>query len=326
MHRRNFIKHASLAAAGLSFVPSVLYSKKTREQFFDISLAEFSFASSLYGGQMDHLDFAARARKEFGIGKVEYVSGFWKDKMPSDQDYLKEMKKRADDNGVRSWLIMVDGAGNLGASDPAKRQEAIDNHTRWIEAAKFLGCYAIRVNLDGDGTDEAVADQCLAGYDKLVRIGEQHKIAVLAENHMGPSVNPDWLVGILRQVRSEYAGALVDTANFVRYQLEAMTIEAFKNAKVVATFDKYDGVKKLMPYAKGVSAKTHQIDAHGNDKETDFVKMLKIVRDAGFKGTIGVEYEGAFLKNIMNLPGEYPSESEGVRATKTLLENSAKKL
>jgi sugar phosphate isomerase/epimerase len=182
------------------------------------------------------------------------------------------------------------------------------------------------VNLDGDGTDEAIASQCVDGYSKLVEVGAKHKVAVLVENHMGPSVNPDWLVSVLSHVKSPYAGALVDTANFKRYQLEAMTLEAFKNAKIIATYDKYDGVKKLMPYAKGVSAKTHTFDSNGNDEETDFVKMLKIVKDSGFKGTIGIEYEGAFLKSMLGLEGNYLLEDDGVRATRTLLEKSAEKI
>jgi sugar phosphate isomerase/epimerase len=306
-------------------LPSSLYGARAEKLFFDISLAEFSFATSLYSGTMDHLDFPAKAKKDFGISNVEYVSGFWKEK-PTHQEYLRELKKRADDNGVRSILIMVDGAGDLGSSSELKRRQAIDNHLPWIEAAKYLGCYAIRVNLDGDGTDDEIAKACVDGYGQLVELGEKNQITVLAENHIGPSVNADWLAGIMTQVKSKYSGVLVDTANFKRYKLEAMTLEAFKNAKVIATYDKYDSVSKLMPFAKGVSAKTHRFDETGNESETDFTKMLTIIRDSGFKGIIGVEYEGAFLKNIMKMEGNYPPEDEGIRTTKTLLEKIGRKL
>jgi sugar phosphate isomerase/epimerase len=229
------------------------------------------------------------------------------------------MKKRAADNGVKSNLIMVDGMGNLGDSDAAKRQLAIDNHIPWIEAAKELGCYAIRVNLDGEGSDEEIAKAAVEGYSKLVEIGAKHDIVILVENHTGPSTNPDWLVSVMKQVKSNHAGLLVDTANFVRHKIEAMTIEAFKNAKVLATYDKYDGVKKLMPYAKGVSLKTHKVDANGDDPEVDFTRLLKLVKQSGFKGTIGVEYEGAFLKNVVQMPGDYLPEGEGVKVTRDLL-------
>jgi sugar phosphate isomerase/epimerase len=329
LNRRKFIRDMSLATAGITIANSFVACSTTKTAagpFFELSLAEFSFAGSLFSGKMDHLDFAAKAKKDFNINHVEYVSGFWKEKKPTDQAYLKEMKKRSDDAGVKNHLIMVDGAGNLGASDQAKRAEAIASHLQWIEAAKALDCKAIRVNLDGDGSDEEVAKACVDGYGKLVELGEKNELNILVENHIGPSVNPDWLVGIMSQVTSPRAGMLVDTANFIRYQMESMTLEAFKSAKVVATFDKYEGVRKLMPFAKGVSAKTHQFDDQGNDKETDFVRILQIVKDSGFNGLIGVEYEGAFLKQIMGMEGNYPPEDEGVRMTKTILENAAAKL
>jgi sugar phosphate isomerase/epimerase len=329
LNRRKFLRDISLATAGISVASSFSgcsFSKTTGRPFFELSLAEFSFAGSLFSGKMDHLDFAGKAKKDFGIDHVEYVSGFWKDKKPTDVAYLKEMKKRSDDAGVRNHLIMVDGAGNLGASDAAKREEAIANHLQWIEAAKALECKAIRVNLDGDGSDEEIAKACIDGYGKLVELGEKNELNILVENHIGPSVNPDWLVGIMSQVTSPRAGMLVDTANFIRYQMEGMTLEAFKSAKVIATFDKYEGVRKLMPFAKGVSAKTHQFDQDGNDKDTDFVKVLQIVKDSGFTGLVGVEYEGAFLKQVMGLEGNYPPEDEGVRMTKNILEKAASKV
>jgi hypothetical protein len=132
--RRAFVKQLGLATAGLGLAS---YSKAWAQPdvgstFFQISLAEFSFATSLWTGKMNHLDFASRAKKEFGISNVEYVSGFWKEK-PTNTEYLKEMKKRSDDSGVRNVLIMVDGAGELGAADKIKRDEAVDNHAQWIE-------------------------------------------------------------------------------------------------------------------------------------------------------------------------------------------------
>lgn len=319
-NRRIFLKHLSLTTLALS-APSIvskpLLAYPRTKQFFDTSLAEFSFATSLFTGQMNHLDFPAKA-KEFGFEKVEYVSMFFKEK-PTNNDYLGEMKKRASDNGVKSSLIMVDGMGNLGDLDAAKRQQAIENHLPWIEAAKELGCYAIRVNLDGEGTDEEIAKAAIEGYSKLAEIGEKNNLTILVENHTGPSTNPDWLVSVMKQVKSKSAGLLVDTANFVRYKVDGMTIEAFKNAKVIATYDKYDGVKKLMPFAKGVSLKTHEIDATGREEKTDFKRILKIVKDAGFKGTIGVEYEGAFLKNVVQMPGDYLPEAEGIKITHEVL-------
>jgi sugar phosphate isomerase/epimerase len=202
---------------------------------------------------------------------------------------------------------------------PIKDNWPLTTTYRGSKLRRELGCYAIRVNLDGEGSDEDVAKAAVEGYGKLVELGSKHDIVILVENHTGPSTNPDWLARVMKQVKSKHAGLLVDTANFVRHKVDGMTIEAFKAAKVIATYDKYDGIKKLMPFAKGVSLKTHKINSSGIDPETDFTKILKIVKGSGFKGTIGVEYEGAFLKNIMQLPGEYLSESEGVKVTRDLL-------
>jgi hypothetical protein len=74
-----------------------------------------------------------------------------------------------------------------------------------------------------------------------------------------------------------------------------------------------------MPFAKGVSLKTHRVGKNGEDPETDFNKILTIIKQSGFRGTIGVEYEGAFLKNVVQMPGEYLPENEGIKVTYDLL-------
>jgi sugar phosphate isomerase/epimerase len=212
--------------------------------------------------------------------------------------------------------------GDLGASDPVKRQQAIDNHTKWIEAAKFLGCHSIRVNINGDGTDEQIFDAALDGYGKLVSIGEKMDMGVIIENHNGPTNDPEYLAKLMKQINNPYAGTLPDFGNFIRRSNpEAATIEAYAKTKVIAEYDKYKGVEMLMPYAKGVSAKTHQFNADGSCKETDFKRIMAIVekhKTKAFKGYVGIEYEGGFLK-MMNPAGTYLPEDEGIRATKKLL-------
>jgi len=74
-------------------------------------------------------------------------------------------------------------------------------------------------------------------------------------------------------------------------------------------YDRYKGVQELMPFAKGVSAKSNDFDDRGNEIRTDYPRMMKIVVDAGYKGYVGIEYSGDRL-----------SEPEGIRATKNLLE------
>lgn len=299
-----------------------MQSAGTVTAFFKISLAEFSLAESLYSGKLDNLDFPARAKNDFGIDAVEYVSGFWQDK-PTDKNYLRELKQRTNDLGVTNVLIMVDSEGQLGHSNAAERNKAIENHYKWIEAAKYLGCFAIRVNVDGDGNAADIMKAAIDGYGLLAEYGAQENIHVLIENHMTISTNPDWLAELLIQVNHPYAGALPDFGNFTQREMpKEMTAEAFKNSTIVAEFDPYDGVRKLMPFAKGVSAKSISFDAQGNCIDTNYDRMLAIVKEGitpSFHGYIGVEYAGHFMKMIGD-NGKYLDEDAGIRATKRLLE------
>ena len=330
--RREFLNQLGLTAAGLSLasvVPTPTFADMTAKKFsFDISLAEFSFAGELLSGKMKNMEFPARAKNDFGINVLEYVSMFFNDKH-TDQTYLKELKQRCDDLGMKNNLIMVDGA-NIADLDAAKRNKAVEAHHAWVDAAKFLGCSAIRVNL-GDTTKAmtGVADDPAAeaaksaadGYHKLLEYAAKQNMNVIVENHFGNSTDVDWLVGVLKQVNMPNAGLLPDFGNFCaqRSKPETNDIKGIMGTKCVKEFDRYEGVKKMMPYAKGVSAKTHKFDAKGNETETDFLKMFKIIKDAGFSGYVGVEYEGGIMA-MYNPTGGYLPTNEGISATKTLLE------
>lgn len=321
LNRRQFVYQLGMLSAASALPSWVADDKKPK---FEISLAEFSLAGSLYSGKLKNLDFPAKAKNDFGIHAVEYVSGFFEGKV-KEQSYIQELKQRTADLGVRNVLIMVDAEGELGASDKTQRMQAVENHYKWIDAAKYLGCHSIRVNMEGDGTPEEILKTGAEGYSKLLEYGKQADIGVIIENHISVSTNPDWLVRLMKAVNNPYAGTLPDFGNFTeREKITEMTLEAFMNAKVLQEYDKYDGVKKLMPYAKGVSAKTHTFDAAGNCTDTDFNRMMKIVKKGltkNFEGFIGVEYEGGFMK-MMNVPGEYLDEDAGIRATKKLLEKA----
>lgn len=286
--RRDFLKNLGLTAAGLALMPS-LDLLAAPKNWFDISLAEWSLHKTLFKGDLKNIDFPELAAKKFGIYGVEYVNAFFKDKA-KDMTYLKDLNNRAKDNGVRNVLIMIDGEGNLGDEDATKRKQAVENHYKWIDAANFLGCHAIRVNAAGKGTPEEVKKAVVESLSTLADYGKKSKISIIVENHGGISSHGDWLADTLKTVGKKNCGSLPDLGNFYEY-------------------DRYQGVADLMPYAKGVSAKTHDFDANGNETQIDYARMLKIVKDAKFKGYIGIEYEGSKL-----------SEEEGIFATKKLLE------
>lgn len=292
MKRRDFLVSTTLAV-GASLLPIPLLAAETTKPF-EISLAQWSLNRTLFANKLDPLDFALTAKRDFGISAVEYVNQFFKDKA-KDQKWLGELKKRAADNGVRSLLIMCDGEGALGDADDSKRTQAVDNHKKWVEAAKFLGCHSIRVNASSSGSFEEQQKLAADGLRSLSEFAKSHDLNVIVENHGGLSSNGKWLAGTIKLANMPNCGTLPDFGNF--------RISAREE------YDRYTGVKELMPFAKGVSAKSHDFDADGNEVHTDYRKMLKIVLDAGYHGYIGVEYEGTKL-----------SESDGIKATKALLE------
>ena len=296
--RREFLRHFGLVTAGLSGVATASFaagiSSSPPELFFKISLAEWSYNRSLFGGKMTNLDFPVKARKDFDIGDIEYVNVFFKDKA-KDQPYLNDLKQRCKDNAVQSQLIMCDGEGDLGDLELSKRMQAVENHYKWVDAAHFLGCHSIRVNCYGTGTKEEVGKAGVEGLRRLSEYAVKAGLNVLVENHDGYSSDAKWVSNIVRSVGMANCGTLPDFENFT--------------ADNKIWEDRYEGVKELMPFAKGVSAKAINFDKDGNCVETDYARMLSIVKASGFHGYLGIEFEGTAM-----------SEEDGIRATKKLLE------
>lgn len=253
--------------------------------WFRISLAQWSLHKLLYAGEIDNLDFAAEARA-MGFGAIEYVNAFFKDKA-TDAAYLAEMNKRAESEGVRQLLIMCDGEGALGDPDEASRLRAVDNHRKWLEAAKSLGCHCIRVNAASAGSYEEQQKLAADGLRRLCEVADPYGLDVVVENHGGLSSNGAWLAGVMGMVDHPRIGTLPDFGNFC--------FDWSRSAEPDAWYDRYKGVRELMPFAKAVSAKSHDFNEHGDETGTDYLRMLGIVKDAGYRGWVGVEYEGSRL-------------------------------
>lgn len=254
-----------------------------------LSLAEWSLHKAINAGEMTNLDFPRITKTKYNLDAVEYVSTFFTGK-GEDQTYLENLKNECKKNGVKSLLIMVDGEGDLGDTIASNRNKSVENHYKWVKAAKFLGCHSIRVNARGVGTMEQVGKAAIDGLSKLCDYAAKEKINVIVENHGGYSSNGKWLTDVIKAVNKPNCGTLPDFGNFYEY-------------------DRYQGTADMMPFAKGVSGKTYDFDAQGNETKIDYPKMIKIVKDSGYKGYIDIEYEGTRL-----------SEDEGIKATKLLLE------
>jgi len=296
--RRSFLQ--SSAAAALAFAASPLRAAESEKfPLFKISLAQWSLHKAFFSKDkekaLDPLRFAAIAKKDYDIAAVEYVNQFYAS-YKKDNAYLKGLKAVADDNGVTSVLIMCDGEGALGDADEKKRKVAVENHYRWVEWAKFLGCHSIRVNAQSSGKYDEQVERAADGLRQLSEWAAKMTINVIVENHGGLSSNGEWLAKVMKKVDLKTCGTLPDFGNF--------------RVSGKEEYDRYKGVDELMPFAKGVSAKTHDFDEKGNETKTDYRKMMEIVlKKHKYNGFVGIEYEGGKL-----------TEPEGIRATKKLLE------
>lgn len=302
LNRRIFLQ-GSLAAGALVAAPGLLRAeeKAAVQEPFKISLAQWSLHKTIFGGKLDNRDFAKAAKEDFGIDAIEYVNQFWKDKA-NDPKYVADLKKRADDLGVKTLLIMCDGEGALGDPDDAKRTKAVENHYKWVEAAKALGGHSIRVNAQSSGEYDEQQKLAADGLRRLSEFAAKHGLNVIVENHGGLSSNGEWLAGVMKLVNLPNCGTLPDFGNF--------------NLGGGKQYDRYKGVDELMPFAKAVSAKSHDFDEEGNETRTDYFKMLDIVVNKhDYHGYCGIEYEGSKL-----------SEAEGIKATKKLLERVREKM
>ena len=316
-NRRTFIKRAGTLALSSGFISTLTSCSDLMLEenaislpiqpipeglFFKISLAQWSLRKSLWSGNLTTLDFASTARNVYGIDAIEYVNQFFKDKA-TDNIYLTDLKNRASDNGVKNLIIMIDMEGNLATLDEENRKKAVDNHYKWIDAAKFLGCHSIRVNAAGKGSRDDVANAAIESLGILCEYGEKEGINIIVENHGGYSSDPAWLTNVIEKVGKKNCGILPDFGNF--------TISIWPPK----FYDTYKGMEELMPYAMGVSAKSRDFDSSGQHKTSDFRKILQIVKDSGFTGYVGIEYEGYKL-----------SSEAGIKATKHLLIECAKEL
>jgi sugar phosphate isomerase/epimerase len=305
--RRRFMKTSAFGAAGLSLFPmacaqpdsgadgAVMPSGSAATPLFEISLAQWSLHKALYAKEMSNLEFPVMTKQAWGITAVEYVNSFMKEES-RDPRYVEELRTITEGEGIRNVLIMCDGEGRLGDPDDAARMQAVDNHYRWVEIARELGCHSIRVNAASEGDWDTQRDLAADGLRRLTEFGAQADINVIVENHGGVSSNGAWLAEVMRTVDHPRCGTLPDFGNFNMGEQWG------------GWYDIYQGVEELMPFAKAVSAKSHNFDEEGNEREKDYMRLMRIVLDAGYRGYVGIEYEGSEL-----------SESEGIAATLDLL-------
>ncbi|MEO0571839.1 MAG: TIM barrel protein, partial [Bacteroidota bacterium] len=277
MRRRFFLGKVGSSACALCTIPSVIYGHNLLNQRrmgrpvdLKLSLAQWSLHRQFRSGGLKAVDFAAIAMDTYGINAVEYVNDFYKESS-EDERFWINMKERADSAGVKSLLIMVDDEGELGVADEKKRIKAVENHYKWVNAAKILGCHSIRVNAFGDSDKNTFLSAMIDGMGRLADYAAKENINILIENHGLYSSDARLVTQIIKQVNKSNVGTLPDFGNWCLSAKWGSTQGDCKEA-----YDIYQGVSELLPFAKGVSAKSYQFNDMGENTKIDYYKMLKI--------------------------------------------------
>lgn len=303
-NRRDFLKKSILAASAISIAPLHRCTTKPKTAMPKISLAQWSLNRAFFAKTLDPIDFA-RIAKEYDITAIEYVNQFYADNA-SDETFWREMTTRADDAGVQSLIMMVDEEEKLGDLTDAKRMKAVEDHYKWVHAAKILGCHSIRVNAFGEGSKEELKTSLTDGLGRLTEYAAKEKIHVIIENHGLHTSDASYIVDIIKSVNNPFLGTLPDFGNWCT---SAEWGGTKTSQQCEESYDPAQGLAELLPYAQGVSAKSYEFDTEGYDTVIDYPKLLQLVRDSDFNGHIGIEFEGEAL-----------TEPQGIRMTKELIE------
>lgn len=325
MTNYNFIKKNMLLIVGLSIFWVLSCKEKAPEKkieiaeetnnhnespFFKLSLAQWSIHKMIFDEGVDPYTFAEKA-KNWGFTGLEYVSGLYYKELEKDNfseaamaAFVEKNNAESKKHGMQNLLIMIDGQGDLATKDPVARKKAVENHYKWVDAAAAMGCHSIRVNVSGSNNPDEWTLNAVDGLTQLATYAKEKNINVIVENHGGLSSNAAMLAAVMKKVNMPNCGTLPDFGNFCIKRKDGSEY----NGECAEAYDMYKGVTELMPFAKGVSAKSYDFDTSGNETKIDYAKMLQIVKNADYNGFIGVEYEGDVL-----------SEEQGILATKKLL-------
>jgi len=321
---------------------------------YKLSLAQFSLARYISQSGYDVYSFAETAH-ELGFQGLEYLSvaykgGFFQPNsnfgLADAKKVAKESLKRSNDFGLKNLLIMVDGEGNLANIDRKYNDNSVENHKKWIDCASEMGCHSIRVNLDSDGSLDDWTNNSVESLNKLCEYAKSFGLNIIIENHTTYSgsggesfaANPEYIINVIKKVDFENIGALPDFGNWCqsfKKRDRSELISRFRDnnekddepkVKITSSYfstcnkmyDIYEGVSKLLPYAKAVSAKVNSFDENGEDLDIDYTKMLKVIKDSNYSGYIGVEQQASFEDNIDPI--------QAINLTKELLFKSWSKL
>ncbi len=307
MKRRKFNKIVSSLSSGIILSNGYSCSNLNKVDKYGISLAQWSLHKMIkIDKTLNPIDFAQKS-KELGYDAIEYVSTLYRpilEKM-SIKEMTKKLINKSKEHDVKNLLIMVDDEGNLSSSNLSEIKEAIDKHKRWIEMASKLECHSVRVNLEGEDQLNKWKDNSIKGLSLLSEFASNYNVNIIVENHGGNSSIGKELAEVIKNVNLDNCGTLPDFGNFCIKRKNGSLYDGPCDIE----YDKYEGMRNLMPYAKAVSAKSYDFDPFGNETTIDFKKMMDIVDEFNYNGYLGIEYEG-----------NNHSEINGIELTKKLIQ------
>ncbi len=293
MKRRQILKKLAMGAGCAATAPFYSCAKNGtsgESPWLKLAVQQYSFNRQLKSGELAMIDYPGTVVEGTGIKALEYFNGHMEEKA-GDTGFFEAVRERCDDLGAANTMMLCRGKDALDSSDPSVRSAAIEGYRPWLEATKILGGQYIRVDVRSDGDPDEQKKHAADGLTALCEVaGNEFDMGIVVENHGGHSGNGKWVADLMKTVGLENCGTLPDFQNFKEY-------------------DPYLGIEEMMPWAKIVCAKSKEFDEAGNEVNVDYRRMLKIVKDSGFTGYIGIEFEGHGVDPIA-----------GINLTKNLIE------
>jgi sugar phosphate isomerase/epimerase len=278
---RRFNKIASLMAAAvlvLGFFTAPVMAQKKKPavtaalnaySFSDLLMAKDSRDKQQVYTLFNLLDWCA-TQKIKALDPTAYFFPTYPE-VPSDE-YLKKFKDRAARLG-----IVISGTGirnDFASPDPKVRAAGVELAKKWIVAAAKMGAPVVRL-FSGEipkGYEtkwKEVADWMIECYKECAAYGEKYGVKIGIQNHGDMLQTAEQCIYVMNGVNSKWAGLIVDTGNF-------------------KTEDPYKDIAAVVPYAVNWQIK-ESVFGIGSEVPTDYKKLVKIIKDGGYKGYLPVE-------------------------------------
>jgi sugar phosphate isomerase/epimerase len=216
-------------------------------------------------------DFIEKAAT-WGTDGIELTEYYFE--KPITPEYLARLKHKA---YLCGQAITGTPIGNTFTHPPGEaRDREIARVRDWIDVSAELGSPCIRV-FAGNAPRGLAESEARPNVVECLETAGEHAakrgVFLAVENHGGVVATPEGLLEIVRAVRSPWVGVNLDSGNF-------------------RTADPYADLAKVAPYAVSAQYKV-EIAPGGKKQPADPARVVKILRDANYRGFVALEYEAA---------------------------------